>query len=70
MNITTVDKKNLKVKLELDGQVSKDNLIKYFLCRSFLRKGVSLGYVGRNQNLKDLKGRSLHGFKVHVPQTN
>ena len=23
--------------------------------QSFLRKGVSLGYVGRNYNLKDLK---------------
>ena len=23
---------------------------------SFLRKGVSLGHVGRNYNLKDLKG--------------
>ena len=25
--------------------------------QSFLRKGVSLGYVGRNYNLKDLKDR-------------
>ena len=25
-------------------------------CGSFLRKGEVLAYVGRNQNLKDLKG--------------
>ena len=27
--------------------------------QSFLRKGVSLGYVGRNYNLKDLKASAL-----------
>ena len=28
---------------------------KILYLQSFLRKGVSLGHVGRNQNLKDLK---------------
>ena len=29
--------------------------------QSFLRKGVSLGYVGRNYNLKDLKDHLEYG---------
>ena len=32
---------------------------------SFLRKGVSLGRVGRNQNLKDLKGCYVTKFAPH-----
>jgi len=28
--------------------------------QSFLRKGLSLGYVGRNHNLKDLKDSKTH----------
>jgi hypothetical protein len=41
---------------------------KCFLCRSFVRKGEVFAYVGRNQNLKDLKdGWHIHseGYMEH-----
>ena len=37
------------------GELNAIRKQKGFLCRSFLRNCVSLAYVGRNQNLKDLK---------------
>ena len=36
---------------------SRDPEAKMLSLQSFLRKGVSLGYVGQNENLKDLKAR-------------
>ena len=39
---------------------------KMLYLQSFLRKGVSLGYVGRNHNLKDLKNRSHLSRKGRV----
>jgi len=45
---------------ELAGQflhwrAKRDAKAKMLSLQSFLRKGVSLGYVGRNETLKDLK---------------
>jgi hypothetical protein len=51
------------------GELDPRDLKTALLCISFLRKGEVLAYVGRNQNLKDLKGTfvSLHMpvFKDH-----
>ena len=45
------------------GELNANRRPECILCRPFLRKGVSFGFVGRNQNLKDLKairtGRDL-----------
>ena len=37
------------------GELNAIRKHKCFLCSPFYVKGVSLGHVGRNQNLKDLK---------------
>ena len=39
----------------LHWRAKRDPKAKMLYLQSFLRKGVSLGYVGRNLNLKDLK---------------
>ena len=39
----------------LHWRAKRDPKAKMLSLQSFLRKGVSLGYVGRNYNLKDLK---------------
>ena len=49
--------KNLKELKDL--KVKCDPKAKVFYLQSFLRKGVSLGGVGRNQNLKDLKDQVI-----------
>ena len=39
----------------LHWRAKRDPRAKMLSLQSFLRKGVSVAYVGRNQNLKDLK---------------
>ena len=39
----------------LHGRAKRDPKATMLYLQSLLRKGVSLGHVGRNQNLKDLK---------------
>ena len=43
----------------LQWRAKRDPKAKMLSLQSFLRNGVSLGYVGRNYNLKDLKGYPL-----------
>ena len=43
------------------GELNAIRKHKYFLCSPFYVKGVSLGHVGRNLNLKDLKMEDAMG---------
>ena len=49
------------------GELTAIRKHKCFLCSPFYVKGVSLGYVGRNKKLKDLKGGVA---SWHEMQTN
>ena len=48
------------------GELNAIREQKCFLCSPFYVKGVSLGHDGRNQNLKELKEASWHGWVVDV----
>ena len=42
------------------GELNAIRNHKCFLCSPFYVKGVSLGYVARNQNLKDINGPGVY----------
>ena len=44
------------------GELNATRKHNCFLCSPFYVKGVSLGHVGRNQNLKDLQGSAVGGM--------